>query len=74
VVLTDGAALAPPGDAEAVGEGEAVEHADCAKISMIASALAIGAAARFPEGARRQKLSACLRCGQGCIGQAEANR
>ena len=74
-VVKTGVAVEPGAEGPVVGEGDAVlEQAACATMSAIASALPSGDAARFPEGARRQKLSACLRYGRGCIGPAGANR
>ena len=74
-VVTAGVAVEPGAEGPVVGDGDAVlEHAACATISTIASARASGAASRFLKGARRQKLSACLRYGRGCIGPAGANR
>ena len=74
-VVAIGVTVGPVDEGPVVGEGDVVvEHAACAMISTIASAMPIGAAARFVEGAQGQKLSACLRCGRDCIGPAEANR
>ena len=53
------------GDTAAVAEGEGEEHEVCETMIATASTPPSGAAARFLEGARRQKLSACLRCARG---------
>ena len=64
--LTDGTALGAPADeAGAEGDGDADVQAVCATTRTIASAPPMGAAARLPEGALRQNLSACLRCARG---------
>ena len=74
-VVATGVTVEAGAEGPVVGDGEGVvEHAACATISTIASTRPIGTASRSRNGARRQKLSACLRCGRGCIGPAEANR
>ena len=70
-VVAIGVTVGPVDEGPVVVEGNVVvEHAACAMIST----MLIGAAARFVVGAEGQKLSACLRCGRGYIGPAEANR